>query len=63
MQILKDRSKSSYVEVSNLRITYVPRSQKQSAKDWDGSDVIRIQAYKDDPAGVKISFSGSRIPG
>jgi len=62
MQILKDGSGNSYVEISNLRITYVPRSQRQSAKDWAGSDVIRVQAYKDDPAVSKALFQGAEFP-
>jgi hypothetical protein len=62
MQILKDGSGNSYVEISNLRITYVPRSQRQSAKDWAGSDVIRVQAYKDDPALSKSLFQGAEFP-
>ncbi|MGC8605227.1 MAG: hypothetical protein ACP5VS_16290 [Desulfomonilaceae bacterium] len=62
MQIQKDGSGNPYVEVGNVRITYVPRSQRQSAKDWAGSDVIRIQAYKDDPAVCKALFPGAEFP-
>lgn len=62
MQILKDGSGNSYVEVNNLRITYVPRSQRQSAKDWAGSDVIRVTAYRDDPSVSKALHRGSEFP-
>ncbi len=62
MQIQNDGPGNPYVEVSNVRITYVPRNQRQSAKDWAGSDVIRIQAYKDDPAMSKSLFSGAEFP-
>lgn len=62
MQIKTDGSRNPYVEVSNVRITHVPRSQRQSAKDWAGSDVIRIQAYKDDPAVSKALFPGAEFP-
>lgn len=62
MQIQKDSSRNPYLEVGNVRITYVPRNQRQSAKDWAGSDVIRIQAYKEDPAVSKSLFPGAEFP-
>jgi len=36
-----------YIEVGNLRITYVPSKDRPPEKDWPGCDVIRIQAYRD----------------
>jgi hypothetical protein len=35
-----------FVEVSNLRLTFVPKEDRSDAKDWSGSDVIRIQARR-----------------
>lgn len=35
-----------YVDVENVRVTYVPAKDRSTEADWAGSDVIRIQAYK-----------------
>jgi len=37
----------NYENVSNIRITYVPRSNRPKTKDWSGTDVLRFQAYRD----------------
>lgn len=42
----KDSPDHLYVDVENVRITYVPAKDRSPAADWAGSDVIRIQAYK-----------------
>jgi hypothetical protein len=42
-----DSSQNLYEDCGNVRITFVPR--RSDARDWSGSDAIRIQAYRDDP--------------
>lgn len=56
-----DAKRQPYVEVENVRLTYVPASTRQPGKDWSGSDVIRVQAHKD-PATSKALFPGAEIP-
>lgn len=51
-----------YIEVANLRVTFVPASNRSPDKDWAGSDVLRIQSYKDDPASTKSLHLGAEIP-
>jgi hypothetical protein len=41
-----DGSQHVYVEVDNVRLTFVPASDRSEAKDWAGKDVIRIQAHQ-----------------
>jgi hypothetical protein len=46
--IMKKRiRRDNYENISNIRITYVPRSNRPKTKDWAGTDVLRFQAYKD----------------
>ena len=49
-----------YVDVENIRITYIPAIDRDPDKDWSGSDVFRIQAYRgpDD----KSLFKGAELP-
>jgi len=58
---MKTDSKGNiYKEVNNLRISYIKSSNRKPNKDWPGSDVIRIQAYRD---GVSASLHmGAEIP-
>jgi hypothetical protein len=42
----KDAAGHEYVDVENIRLTYVPASDRSRAADWAQSDVIRLQAYK-----------------
>lgn len=46
MEIKKDSKGNSYVEVDNLRITYVDCKNRSSIKDWPNADVLRVQAYR-----------------
>jgi len=41
-----DSSGNLYAEVDNIRITYVQAARRADDKEWAGSDVMRIQAYK-----------------
>ena len=43
-----DGSGNLYIDVANLRITYQPASRRDASQDWAGTDVIRVQAYRDD---------------
>jgi hypothetical protein len=53
---------SRYTEVGNLRVTYVPAAERRPEANWAGSDVIRIQAYKNDPALSKALYLGAEFP-
>lgn len=44
--IKKDSKGNLYVEMENIRLTYVQRESRPSEKDWPGKDVIRIQAKR-----------------
>ena len=35
-----------FADVSNLRITYIPASDRSDETDWADSDVLRVQAYR-----------------
>jgi hypothetical protein len=42
----RDNANHIYTEVENIRITYVPARDREEAKNWAGSDVLRVQAYR-----------------
>ena len=42
----RDSANHVFVEVENIRITYVPATDRAPNSDWAGSDVLRFQAYK-----------------
>jgi len=42
----RDKNGHRYCEVENIRITYVPATDRSPNADWSGHDVIRIQAYR-----------------
>lgn len=44
----KDKANHYYMEIQNIRITYVPNNDRAKEKDWAGSDVLRIQSRKSD---------------
>ena len=41
-----DKNGNFYVNVGNIRITYIPKESRSEAKNWAGESVIRIQAYR-----------------
>jgi len=41
-----DSKGNVYIEVGNLRISYIEQKNRTSIKDWPNADVIRIQAYR-----------------
>ena len=47
MQTQRDNKGHIYGRVGNIRVTYIPAADREPEKDWPGSDVIRVQAYKD----------------
>jgi hypothetical protein len=53
---------SVYEEVGNLRITFVPADERKPGADWAGSDVIRVQAFRQDPAISKSLNMGPEFP-
>jgi hypothetical protein len=47
-EIVSDKNGNHYVNVGNIRITYIPERSRSDAKNWAGKSVIRIQAYRND---------------
>lgn len=43
----RDRNVNRYENVAGLRITYVRAETRRPDAEWAGSDVIRIQRYKE----------------
>ncbi|TYP95423.1 hypothetical protein LX73_0726 [Fodinibius salinus] len=41
-----DEKGNQFVEVSNVRVTYVSKKSRKGIKDWSKGDVLRIQAYR-----------------
>lgn len=51
-----------YLDSGNLRVTYVPATGRGPEADWAGSDVVRIQAYRQDPADGQALHRGAEFP-
>ncbi len=47
MNIEIDTKGNKYIQIENVRITYVNKIRRPVAKNWSNQDVIRIQALKD----------------
>jgi hypothetical protein len=56
----RDGAGNEYIEVDNVRITYVPADRRDAAKNWAGQDVVRIQARRDD--GTNALHMGAEFP-
>ncbi|WP_167597978.1 hypothetical protein [Leeuwenhoekiella sp. ZYFB001] len=56
----RDSKGNIYTEIKNIRLTYVKSANRAPDKDWPGSDVIRIQAYRDGTS--KSLHRGAEIP-
>jgi hypothetical protein len=41
-----DSANHVFTEVGNIRITYIPARDREEAKNWAGSDVLRLQSYR-----------------
>lgn len=59
METTRDSRGNVYIEVGNLRITYVEQKNRSSLKDWPSADVIRIQAYRNSS---KALHKGAEYP-
>jgi hypothetical protein len=46
METKTDSKGNIYIEVGNLRISYIEQKNRSSLKDWPNADVLRIQAYR-----------------
>lgn len=42
----KDASGNAYIDLDNIRITYVPADRRSTAKNWAGQDVLRVCAKR-----------------
>lgn len=54
-----DSSGNIYIEVGNLRISYIEQKNRIAIKDWPSADVIRIQAYRNSS---KALHKGAEYP-
>lgn len=57
-----DRTGNYYEDVGNLRVTFVRAAYRRQEADWSGENVIRIQAYKGDPAETRKLHRGAELP-
>lgn len=42
----RDGAGHLFVDIDNIRITYVPAADRDPDANWAGSDVLRIQSYR-----------------
>lgn len=56
-----DGKGNQYVEVDNIRLTFVPAQKRRRSKDWSGKNVIRVQAYRGRRDG-KAMHRGAELP-
>jgi len=56
----RDGKNHLYVDVDNVRVTYVPASDREQAADWSGQDVLRVQAYRG--TGDRSLHMGAELP-
>lgn len=56
----QDKRHQNFIDVgSNLRVTFVPASQRARKKNWAGQDVLRFNAYLGDTGRL---HRGAEIP-
>jgi len=60
MKIEKDGPGHQYVDVGNVRLTYIPAQDRSEEADWSGQDVIRFQAYRDGT--TRALHRGAELP-
>ena len=60
MLLQKDSKNHLFAEVENIRITYIPASDRKPEADWAESDVLRLQAYKG--SNDKSLHMGAELP-
>lgn len=52
MKTETDSAGQLYIQVSNVRVTFVPKERRTSSeKDWANSDMVRIQSFQDGKGG------------
>ena len=61
MKTQKDGRGHIYADVENIRVTYIPAKDRDENKEWAGSDVIRVQAYRGAPPDRSLHM-GAEIP-
>ena len=60
MTVFTDQADHAYVEIENIRLTYIPAVDRSCEQDWAGHDVIRMQSYKNTT--TKSLHRGAEIP-
>jgi hypothetical protein len=48
MEIKYDSKDQPYIEVGNIRISLIHKGTRDRDKNWTGTHVLRIQAYRED---------------
>ena len=54
-----DSKGNVYLELENIRISFVKSSKRISENDWPGCDVLRIQAYRGEGKSLHM---GAELP-
>lgn len=49
-----------FQDVDNVRVTYVPAADRKPELNWAGSDVVRLQSYKQGTTGAL--HMGAELP-
>lgn len=60
MTVQVDQRNQPYVDVDNIRITFVPATVRDPDKRWEATDMLRFNAYRDD--GTSAIHRGAEIP-
>ena len=55
-----DKNGNLFVEIGNIRMTYVDKKNRQTSKNWSGSDTIRFSAYRN--ATTNSLHKGAEVP-
>ena len=61
MKTKKDAKNNIYIEIENVRISYIKQENRKKSKNWTNKDVIRIQALRSDN-GSKSLHRGAEFP-
>ncbi len=60
MNLEKDGPGHYFVDVGNVRLTYIPAKDRSGGADWSGQDVLRFQAYRD--GSTRALHLGAELP-
>lgn len=55
-----DKNGNVYIEVENIRISYIEQKNRSNLKDWPNANVLRIQAYRGSTS--KALHKGAEYP-